>query len=173
MYKGEEGDNLNWEDVALAIKKGRSFGTTGPIVDFRVNDKYTSGDSVTSSSGKAEVWIRVQSAPWIAVDEVRLIVNGERKLTFPVKTAKEEILKFRKQVSLKLEKDSYIIVEVYSKRSLYPIHQRYSKTGLIEDAILPYAITNPVFIDVDGNGKFDPPQPGKVKLLSEIPDKKN
>jgi hypothetical protein len=173
MYEGEEGDNLNWEAVALAIKKGRSFGSTGPLVDFRVNDKYTSGDSFTSSSGKAEVWIRVQSAPWVAVDEVRLIVNGERKFTFPVKTAKEEILKFRKQISLKLKKDSYIIVEVFSRRSLYPIHQRYSKTGLIEDAILPYAITNPVFIDVDGNGKFDPPQPGKIKLLSEIPDKKN
>ena len=173
MYEGEEGDNLNWEAVALAIKKGRSFGSTGPIVDFRVNDKYTSGDSFTSSSGKAEVWIRVQSAPWVAVDEVRLIVNGERKFTFPVKTAKEEILKFTKQISLNLNKDSYIIVEVFSKRTLYPIHQRYSKTGLLEDAILPYAITNPVFIDVDGNGKFNPPQPGKIKLLSDIPDKKN
>jgi hypothetical protein len=64
-------------------------------------------------------------------------------------------------------------VEVYSKRSLYPVHQRYSKTGLLEDAILPYAITNPVFIDVDGNGKFDPPQPGKIKLLSDIPGKKD
>jgi hypothetical protein len=173
MYEGEEGDNLNWEAVALSIKKGRSFGSTGPIVDFRVNDKYISGDSFTSSSGKAEVWIRVQSAPWIAVDEVRLIVNGERKFIFPVKTAKEEILKFTKQISLKLKKDSYIIVEVFSKRSLYPVHQRYSKTGLIEDAILPYAITNPVFIDVDGNGKFDPPQPKKIKLVSDIPVKKN
>ncbi len=172
MYEGEEGDNLNWEAVALSIKKGRSFGSTGPIVDFRVNGKYTSGDSFTSSSGKAEIWIRVRSAPWIAVDEVRLIVNGERKFTFPVKTEKEEIQKFTKQISLKLKKDSYIIVEVFSKKSLYPVHQRSSKTGLLEDAILPYAITNPVFIDVDGNGKFDPPQPGKIKLRSDIPEPK-
>jgi hypothetical protein len=172
MYEGEEGDNLNWKALALSLKKGRSFASNGTIVEFKVNNRYTSGDSFTSSDGKAEIWIKVQSAPWVAVDEVRLIVNGERKFTFPVKTAKEEILKFTKQISLKLKKDSYIIVEVLGKRSLYPILQRYSKTGLLEDAILPYALTNPVFIDVDGNGKFDPPLPGKIKLRSDIPEPK-
>ncbi|GAI76011.1 unnamed protein product, partial [marine sediment metagenome] len=116
------------------------------------------------------IWIRVQSAPWVAVDEVRLIVNGERKLTFPVKTAKEKILKFTKQISLKLNKDSYIAVEVLGKNSLYPVLQQYSRKGLLKDAALPYALTNPVFIDVDGNGKFDPPLPGKIKLRSDIPE---
>ena len=169
IYEGEEGDNLNWEALALSIKKGRSFASNGPLVEFKVNSKYLSGDSFTSSDGKAEIWIRVQSAPWVAVDEVRLIVNGERKLTFPVKTAKEEILKFTKQISLKLKKDSYIAVEVLGKNSLYPILQKYSSKGLLKDAALPYALTNPVFIDVDGNGKFDPPLPGKIKLRSDIP----
>ena len=169
MYEGEEGDNLNWEALALSLKKGRSFASNGPLVEFKVNSKYLSGDSFTSSDGKAEIWIRVQSAPWVAVDEVRLIVNGERKLTFPVKTAKEEILKFTKQISLILKKDSYIAVEVMGKNSLYPILQKYSKKGLLKEATLPYALTNPVFIDVDGNGKFDPPLPGKIKLRFDIP----
>ena len=172
MYEGEEGDNLNWEALALSLRKGRSFASNGPLVEFKVNSKYLSGDSFTSSGGKAEIWIRVQSAPWVAVDEVRLIVNGERKLTFPVKTAKEKILKFTKQISLKLKKDSYIAVEVLGKSSLYPVLQQYSKKGLLKDATLPYALTNPVFIDVDGNGKFDPPQPGKIKLRSDIPEPK-
>jgi len=169
MYEGEEGDNLNWDALALSLKKGRSFISNGPLVEFKVNSKYLSGDSFTSSGGKAEIWIRVQSAPWVAVDEVRLIINGDRKFTFPVKTAKEEILKFTKQISLKLKKDSYIAVEVLGKKSLYPILQKYSSKGLLKDATLPYALTNPVFIDVDGNGKFDPPQPEKIKLRSDIP----
>ncbi len=172
MYEGKEGDNLNWDAVALSIKKGRSFASNGPVVEFKVNGKYTSGDSFTSSNGKAEIWIKVQSAPWIAVDEVRLIVNGERKIILPVKTAKEIIQKFTEQISLKLKKDSYIAVEVLGKKSLYPVLQRYSRSGLLEDAILPYALTNPVFIDVDGNGKFDPPLPEKIKLMSDIPESK-
>jgi hypothetical protein len=172
MYEGKEGDNLNWEALALAIKKGRSFASNGPLVEFKVNGEYHSGDFFTSPDGKAEIWIKVQSSPWVAVDEVRLIVNGERKMNFPVKAAREEIQKFTEQISLKLKKDSYIAVEVLGKRSLYPILQRYSREGLLKDAALPYALTNPVFIDVDGNGKFDPPLPGKIKLRSDLPEPK-
>jgi predicted metal-dependent phosphoesterase TrpH len=170
MYEGEEGDNLNWEALAIAIKKGRSFASNGPLVEFKVNGKYHSGDFFTATEGKAEVWIKVQSAPWVAVDEVRLIVNGERKIILPVKAAKEDIQKFAEQISLKLKKDSYIAVEVLGKKSLYPILQRRSSEGLFEDATLPYALTNPVFIDVDGNGKFDPPLPGKIKLRPDLPE---
>lgn len=169
MYEGEEGDNLNWKALALSLKKGRSFASNGPLVEFKVNNRYTSGDSFTSSDGKVEIWIKVQSAPWVAVDEVRLIVNGEREIISPVEASKEVIQKFTKQISLKLKKDSYIAVEVLGKKSLYPVLQRYSRKGLLKDAILPYALTNPVFIDVDGNGKFDPPLPGKIKLRSDIP----
>lgn len=169
MYEGEEGDNLNWKALALSLKKGRSFASNGPLVEFKVDNRYTSGDSFTSSDGKVEIWIKVQSAPWVAVDEVRLIVNGERKIISPVEASKEVIQKFTTQISLKLERDSYIAIEVLGKKSLYPVLQRYSRKGLLKDAALPYALTNPVFIDVDGNGKFDPPQPGKIKLRSDIP----
>ena len=172
IYNGEENDNLNWTDLARSIKKGHSFTSNGPIVEFKVNGKYISGDSFTSSNGKIEIWIKVQSAPWIAVDEVRLIVNGEREIIFPVKTAKEFIQKFTYRFGLTLKEDSYIAVEALGKKSLYPVLQRSSRSGLIQNAALPYALTNPVFIDVDGNGKFDPPFPEKIKLLPNIPEPK-
>ena len=60
-----------------------------------------------------------------------------------------------------------LIVEVLGKESLYPVLQSASRSGLSTNATLPYALTNPVFIDVDGNGKFDPPLPEKIK---SIPD---
>jgi hypothetical protein len=172
MYEGEEGDNLNWEALALSLKKGQSFASNGPLVEFKVNNRYTSGDSFTSPDGKVEIWIKIQSAPWVAVDEVRLIVNGKREIISPVEASKEVIQKFETQISLKLKRDSYIAVEVLGKRSLYPVLQQYSRKGLLKDAALPYALTNPVFIDVDGNGKFDPPLPGKIKLRSDIPEPK-
>ena len=34
-------------------------------------------------------------------------------------------------------------------------------SGQVESAILAYALTNPVFVDVDGNGRFDPLFPKK------------
>ncbi|MCK4556061.1 MAG: hypothetical protein KAU47_00990, partial [Candidatus Aminicenantes bacterium] len=154
--------------LSRAILKGQSFASNGPIVEFKVNGKYTSGDTFTSKTGEVNVSVKVLSAPWIAVDEVRLIVNGERQIIFPVKTSKKIIQKFSQpSLSWTLTEDSYIIVEVLGKESLYPVLQRSSWSGFSTNATLPYALTNPVFVDVDGNGKFDPPLPEKIKPLSE------
>ena len=168
LYQGEETDNLDSDALSRAILKGQSFASNGPIVEFRVNGKYTSGDTFTSKTGEVNVSVKVLSAPWIAVDEVRLIVNGERQIIFPVKTSKKIIQKFSQpSLSWTLTEDSYIIVEVLGKESLYPVLQRSSWSGFSTNATLPYALTNPVFVDVDGNGKFDPPLPEKIKPLSE------
>jgi len=168
LYQGEETDNLDSDALSRAILKGQSFASNGPIVEFSVNGKYTSGDTFTSKTGEVNVSVKVLSAPWIAVDEVRLIVNGERQIIFPVKTPKEIIQKFS-QPSLRwtLTEDSYIIVEVLGKESLYPVLQRSSWSGFSTNATLPYALTNPVFVDVDGNGKFDPPLSEKIKPVSD------
>ncbi len=168
LYRGEEADNLDSDTLCRAIRKGQSFASNGPIVEFKVNGRYSSGDTFTSSSGEINVSVKVLSAPWIAVNEVRLIVNGERQIIFPVHTPKETVQKFSQpSLSWTLTKDSYIIVEVLGKESLYPVLQRSSWSGFSTSATLPYALTNPVFVDVDGNGKFDPPFPEKIKPLSE------
>jgi hypothetical protein len=167
-YEGGENDSLDWNTLSRAILKGQSFSTNGPIVEFRVNNKYTSGDTLTATNGRVDVSVKVWSAPWIAVDEVRLIVNGERRIILPVQTKKEVIQKFSlPPLGISLEEDSYIVVEILGKESLYPVLQRQSWSGYSANATLPYALTNPVFIDVDGNGKFDPPLPEKIKTISD------
>jgi hypothetical protein len=45
--------------------------------------------------------------------------------------------------------------------------QQSSESGLLEDAALPYALTNPVFMDVDGDGKFDPLFAEKIRPIAE------
>ncbi len=167
-YEGEESDSLDRNALFGAIRKGQSFLTNGPLIEFKVNNQYTSGDTLTVTNRKVDVSIKVWSAPWIAVDEVRLIVNGERRIILPVRTKKETIQKFEgPPLGLTLEKDSYLIVEVLGKESLFPVLQRASRSGYSANATLPYALTNPVFIDVDGNGKFEPPLPEKVKPVAD------
>jgi hypothetical protein len=171
-YEGEKGEKLNWTAVMESIKKGHSFASTGPIIEFKINGKYTCGDSFTSEREKIHISLKVQSAPWVAVDEVRIIINGERKMIIPVNAKEKVIQKFNQEMNLKLERDSYIAVEVLGKKSLYPVIQRPSKKSDLDDAVLPYALTNPVFIDVDGNGKFDPPLPEKINFTADLPKPK-
>jgi hypothetical protein len=98
------------------------------------------------------------------VDEVRVIINGERKIILPVKAPREQILKFQDKISLNLEYDSYIAIEVFGNKTLFPVVQKRLYNDGYERGPLPYALTNPIFIDVDGNGKFDSPLP-KIKLV--------
>lgn len=156
--------DLTFEDVALPLKKGQSFVSNGPVVEFQVNRRFQPGDLLTDRDGKVKVRVRVLSAPWINVSEIRIIINGERKISFPVITPEIEVKKFDKKFDLSLEKDAYIAVEVLGQKSLYPVVQQPAGSGQIVEAALPYALTNPIFVDVDGNGHFDPPWPKNIEI---------
>lgn len=164
-YKGAKGKDLDTMAVIQAIKKGHSFASNSPLVELLVNENFIPGDSCSTADGKVKVHVKVRSAPWVSVDEVKILINGERKLVFPVKTEHTHIVKFDEDVVLTLERDATIIAEVVGKKSLYPVVQRTSRDGLLENAVLPYALTNPVFVDVDGNGIFDPPLPHTIERV--------
>jgi hypothetical protein len=164
-YDGKKGQDIDVKALKSALKKGRSFVSNGPVVRFTIDSRHIPGDLLTRKSGQVDVRVRVQAAPWISVDEVRVIVNGERKIILPVKVPREQILKFQEKIALKLKYDSYIAIEVLGSETLFPVVQRRSKKDGYECGPLPYALTNPIFVDVDGNGKFDPPLP-KIKFIS-------
>jgi hypothetical protein len=163
-YKGGKADKLDTNALIEAMKKGQSFVSTGPIIEFTINNTSIPGSTITVEEKKLDVGIKIQSAPWISVDEVRVIINGERKLILPIKAPRKQILKFQDRINLDLEEDSYVAIEVLGNESLFPVVQRIIKVDGYERGPLPYALTNPIFVDVDGNGKFDSPLP-RIKLI--------
>ena len=67
-----------------AIRNGRSFGTNGPIIEASIIDSNNGGPEVelpygmgllTPSAG-ARLRVVVSAAPWVPVDQLRVIVNG-------------------------------------------------------------------------------------------------
>jgi hypothetical protein len=164
-YNGAKGKDLDTTAVIEAIKKGHSFASNSPFVELFVNKSFIPGDSCSTKDGKVNVHVKVRSAPWVSVDEVRILLNGERKLVFPVKAESDKTVKFDEDIVLTLDQDVTIIAEVLGKKSLYPVVQRTSKDGLLEEAVIPYALTNPVFVDVDGNGIYDPPMAHAIEIV--------
>lgn len=155
---------MNEKTLIRAIKEGKTFLSNGPILTFRVNGDLGPGDFATISGGNVRISLRIESAPWISISEARLIINGRRSIIFPV-TDGTDVLRFQQEIGLILAKDSYIAAEVTGGRSLFPVCQRPSRTGYEDNAAIPYALTNPVFIDVDGNGRFDPPIKEKIRFI--------
>ena len=159
---GRDLKNIDVATIIGSLKRGRSFVTNGPIVELTVDDRYLPGDTLSAVDGEVEISIEVRAAPWISVEEVRLIVNRETVRLLPVEAPRGSVRRLQRDVRLELADDAFIVVEVTGKGSLYPVVQMRSKSGLGADAVTPYALTNPVFVDVDGNGRFDPPLPRMI-----------
>ena len=158
---------LDAQALLRSIRRGRSFVTNGPIIDFRVNGQAGPGEVCPAPNGRVEIRIGVKSAPWIAVDEVRLVLNGERRIVFNANAPKGEVEKFEQQIGLTLQRDAYLCVEALGKETLFPVLQSPARNGSIKGGTVPFAITNPVFVDVDGNRKFDAALPEKIRPAAE------
>jgi hypothetical protein len=144
------------DDVAKGVKAHHAYFTTGPIVQFHVGTTDI-GDLAPAPGGKAKAEITVQASPWISVSRVILYVAGKEvkrwTVTEPV-AGKDETQRFHEFYDLDVPKDTYALVRVEGDRSLSPV-----VGGGKDVTVFPFALTNPIFLDANGNGKYDQPLP--------------
>jgi hypothetical protein len=134
--------------VAQAVKGHHVFFTTGPIVELTVNGGII-GDLVLARGGKAKAEITVKAAPWISVDRVTLYVNGREAKRWTVPAAGTSVLRFHEIVDVATQTDGYVVVRVDGDKPLAPVvGDRKTFTAY------PFALTNPVFLDVNGDGHY-------------------
>ncbi|MEQ1502023.1 MAG: CehA/McbA family metallohydrolase [Myxococcota bacterium] len=73
----------DWDEVLFdrAVKEGRMIGTNGPVIEVSTtaDGGATVGPSVDPVVPAADgaLRIHVRAAPWVPIDEVRIVVNGE------------------------------------------------------------------------------------------------
>lgn len=92
--------NLVWTDTTFeafdlatfdaALRDGRSIGTNGPVIVAQVTDtgaEYTPSVLSFTPTVAAQLDIVLTAAPWVPIEEVRIVVNGE-----VVRTLTDELL---------------------------------------------------------------------------------
>jgi hypothetical protein len=158
-----DGRSRAWDESAFnaAIRDGRVVGTNGPLITrFRVNGGRM-GDRVGARDGLARVEFEVAAAPWVPVDEVRLLVNGAIERVYPLDPRATAPTRIAERIDLSLERDAYVTVEAGAPLDVDPAAWIAAHPGLYSEAIapgfVPAAFANPIFVDVDGNGRFDAP----------------
>jgi hypothetical protein len=133
--------------LARALKGHHAFFTTGPFVTLVVNNG-TIGDLVPARGGKVHADVTVQAAPWVSVDRVTLYLNGQEAKRWTV-SAGTAAARFHETVDLTTPSDGYVVVRVDGEKPLAPVvGDRKTFTAY------PFALTNPVFVDVDGDGRY-------------------
>lgn len=136
-------------------------------------------------SSQFRLKLKVKSADWIDFDTLRIYINTEgtgakwgkpvtapptpfveRKITPNPREKNVDgiIFKWREfetdeEISPAPSTDFWVVVEVTcspekcggDKNPMFPV--------IVNRSVLPILITNPIYIDVDGDGEFNPPRP--------------
>ena len=126
--------------------------SNGPFLEVSPNGTDPGGDFRWKGAGTLKV--RVQCAEWIYIDRVQVLVNGrpDPKLNFTRAahsagfSSGASQVRFEAVIPLQLVRDAHIIVIATGEQSqLGPFHGPYAEQP-------PTAVSNPIFVDVDGGG---------------------
>jgi len=156
-------------DVIRASEAGRVVMTSGPFLEAVASAGgdagATAGDAakpagpgetLRAADGQVSLRIRVQCPNWFDVDRVQVFVNGrpDPKLNFTRRDQAamftRDVVRFEQEIAIALDRDAQLVVATVGEGSnvglvMGPDHAQRR----------PIAVTNPIFVDVDGGG-FQP-----------------
>jgi len=151
-------------DMVHAAEAGQILLTSGPYLEvkFTADDAGPQssggiGDEVRAPSGRGKLWVRVQCPNWFDIDRVQVFVNGrpDPKLNFTRRTTPERFgpgagkagVKFEQELPVELAGDAHLIVAAADE---------HTPLGLVmgpeHEKDMPIAVSNPLFVDIDGDG---------------------
>jgi hypothetical protein len=152
-------------DIVHASEKGHIVMTNGPFLEvaMRPADKAghaddqskpaIPGDDLSLPGGFALLHVRVQCPNWFDIDRVQILLNGRKdeKLNW-TRSANPDafgntVVKFDRRIPIELKTDTHVIaVAVGENLQLGPV------MGPEHGRTRPVAVSNPIFVDVDGGG---------------------
>jgi hypothetical protein len=98
-----------------------------------------------------EVTVTVSAAPWIDVKTVTLMERGVAVKEWTV-APRPDPVRLRETLVVPVTRDTWFAIVVRGDRPLDPVVGPAPGGAPVH----PFAVTNPVFVDKDGNGRYDP-----------------
>lgn len=172
------------QDVADAVRDHRVVATYGPFVQLQVEEAII-GDELVSAADTLTAQVEVRAPSWMQLDAVELYENGTLIHRWPIEG--DDPYRFTGQVELQPDRDSWYVAIATGSESLSPVFtpverpiidlqevvvEALSGVGAVSSfletvppvpqtfPITPFAVTNPIWIDRDGDGFDAPGLPG-------------
>jgi len=122
-----------------------AFVSNGPFLDVTVNGKPI-GSLQSVMGEEVSMTLHIPALPGIQVNRVLVYRNGEllRELTLSLQ---ESTGGWRHTLALKTPQDCWFVVQAEGDKAIIPLYG-----GRGEDAVVPFAVTNPFWVDTDGDG---------------------
>jgi len=162
----DEPAGVDEDELTANLKAMQLVGTTGPFVRFAIADDADQdvglGGTAVATGDVVVVKVRVEAAPWIPVEEVRVYRNCELVATHAVQASKVlgKVLRFNQALPLAgIDADSFLHVEAGIRLDAFGDPLAPHLLGTVQTVVPgvePFAFTNPIFVDRDANG-YTPP----------------
>ncbi len=142
--------------LSEAILKQRAIASTGPFITVTADGAQIGDTVIPKTAGQVQVRVFVDAPNWMTVDTITLYVNGAPVQTFTVPAGQRPVLDATWTQQLATGQDAWIVAYATGQRPMpADIVGEYANHGGYD--FLPFAITNPVFIDGNGDGAWSPP----------------
>lgn len=158
-------EGLSPSAVAEAVTSGRAQVSAGAWVDLTVNGAglgelvRATHDPETTEASYVEISIDVKALPVVDVTWVYLFVNCDVLYSWPADSP-HSVNKHHQEQRLSLDQDSWITVMAFGDEPMPKGLNQY------DPRVTPRVITNPIYIDADGDGLWTAPG-GKSCLIPE------
>jgi hypothetical protein len=97
--------------------------------------------------------LTVEATPDIDVDHARVYVNCDEVARVAMNNPADSAVKFSGalEIPVPTNTDAHVVVVGFGKEPLPKVFEQFDPTEV------PRVTTNPIFVDADGNGRFDAP----------------
>ncbi|MDA7916168.1 CehA/McbA family metallohydrolase [Verrucomicrobia bacterium] len=140
---------------------GDTTVSMGIVTDVTVNQRYRTGDTIVLKEEAIVVDLRVASPSWVNPKTAYLVLNGvivaEKEITSGFPSAPTDLqINFNHAAP---KHDAWMVCVIVGdgvKHPAWATEENYT-----------YAATNPIYLNVDGNSRYDSPRKTALHLLDE------
>lgn len=164
-------------DVLQAVRDHRVVPSYGPFIVFEAEGEPVGSE--IGADGAVDLFIEVQTPTWYDIDRVELYENGTLIQEWILPTPAADIVNFAETVQVTPTRDSWYVVVVAGDQDMGPTFSPVDRPYVqLQDVVVealspieaigsmlgsptprprmfpvyPYALTNPIWVDVGGDG---------------------
>ncbi|MCA9006319.1 MAG: CehA/McbA family metallohydrolase [Planctomycetaceae bacterium] len=155
-------------EVCHAFTAGRAVASAGIFANLKLNRQFNMGDLVSAEAlrndsqnqhSKLKATLRVAAPSWVRPREVILYLNGKQVAQKNIDSEPNQPTDQTLEFSLELPPhDAYLVAFVLGDGITLPGWTTYGKAS--------QAITNPIFLDLDGDSKYSAPRTTAKTLIA-------
>lgn len=159
----EDPARIDVDDACNRFLRGEVSVALGIFTDIRVDGSYRMGQTYSPKKSSVDVRLRVAAPSWVHPRRVIAYLNGEVVMEKPVPAKENEPTDLWLEFSVPLSKhDAHLVCVIVGDGVNHP--SVGDKSRVVGDkleritGLFTLAATNPIYLDVDGNGKYESPR---------------